>query len=407
MTVLLRKIFTIEVVLFPILYVYNFFKTISVADFILLCLIPCLIIDTIANKKKLKINIPIFFISTLMVIQLFIYYIVGISSSDAVLTSLRIIIYYLVCSLFIGRYFDFNFGYSSFKYVTLIAAIFGLLQYFSFNFLGFYIQGTIPGLSTQIDSYNQMMNAGLWTSYAIARPRSFFLEPSHFSVYAILGLLFYLYENKKSDVYKIIIIVISILLSGSGMGIILLFILLIIFSIKRFKDLKKIGQKKFILLLFLLGVIFMMSPFYTKTEAFQTFFVRTFVEKDSTTGRFGNFTEAFNTNKDIFKIIFGEGMYKIADIPGQKYITSIPRIYTYFGVIGLFIFLILVVWNFLNLKGINFYTWLILFSISFASEILFHSLVIVFIPFIILNEKLSNVAVYKIEKDEFCERKLI
>ena len=91
--------------------------------------------------------------------------------------------------------------------------------------------------------------------------------------------------------------------------------------------------------------------------------------------------------KDVHEIILGEGIYKIADVEGQKYITSIPRVYTYFGILGFIIFIGLCIHNFYKLNGIRKYTWILLFAICFSSEILFHNLVMVYLPFIIKEDK--------------------
>lgn len=387
----LRKIFTLFIILFPIIYIYNFYKTISVADLLLFIIVITLFFDLVYFKKELKVNYVLFSISVIISFQTLVYYCLGISNIAATLTAFRVIVYYIVCAFFINNYFDFTFGINCLKQVSFIASCFCLIQYVLFNFFGIFIQGTIPGITTQVDLYNSIMKAGAWTSYAYARPRSFFSEPSHLSIYVILGLLFYLYNYNKRDAIKIWIMICSILLSGSGMGIVSLIILL--FSLSG-RFIKRMNKKKIIYTIIFIAFIFVILPFYMKTESFQTFFNRTFIEKDSTEGRFGNFWGAFNLNKDIFKIIFGEGIYKIADVSGQKYITSIPRVYTYFGVVGLLSFVILLVRNFISFKGVKFYVWLLLFSICFSSEILFNCLVVIYIPFIILddNEQENNIS---------------
>ena len=137
--------------------------------------------------------------------------------------------------------------------------------------------------------------------------------------------------------------------------------------------------------LVLVGVICL--PSYFQTDSFQTFVSRTFIEKDSTNGRFGNFIGAFTEEKNSFAVLFGEGIYKISDTKKEKYITSIPRIYKYFGIIGFMLFLILSIFCFAKLRGISIYSWIILFMICFSSEILFNILVIIYLPFIVKGEK--------------------
>lgn len=381
----LNKIFSLFIVLFPILYIYNSgILTLSIADVILIILIPFLLFDMVKNKKKIEISKFLLFITFIIIVQLLFYNLFNLSTFDSVMTTLRIILYYGTCSLFIKEYFDYELGIKYLKKITFIAALYWIIQYVLLNFFGIFIQGTIPFFKTEVDIYNNIMNNHMWTSYAYARPRSFFAEPSHFAVYEAIGLIMYLFKYDSKDKIPVIFVLIAMFLSGSGMAMILTSIIIIIFALKKFKSLTK--KKMAILFLILFGVL-VLYPFYSKSNSFQTFYNRTFVEKDSTNGRFGHFLNAFSMKKDVHEIILGEGIYKIADVEGQKYITSIPRVYTYFGILGFIIFIGLCIHNFYKLNGIRKYTWILLFAICFSSEILFHNLVMVYLPFIIKEDK--------------------
>ena len=139
----------------------------------------------------------------------------------------------------------------------------------------------------------------------------------------------------------------------------------------------------------IIGIIILVpiGNIYLKSESFNIFYNRTFIEKDSTEGRFGNFLDAFKKEKSTREVLFGEGVYKIADVEGQDYITSIPRVYTYFGILGFIIFAIIAIYKLIKLKGMNKISWIILFTISFAGEILFHNLIFTYIPYILCDEK--------------------
>lgn len=385
----LNKIFSLFIVMFPILSIYNSgISTLSIADIILFALIPFLIFDIVKNKKKIKISRFLIGITFIIIFQLLLYYLFNWLTTDAVMTTLRIILYYGTSALFINEYFDYKLGIKYLKIISVIAAVYWLIQYILFNYFGVFIQGTLPFFKTEVDVYNNIMNNHMWTSYAYARPRSFFGEPSHFAVYEAIGLIMYLFKYEPKEKILIIIILLAMFLSGSGMAMILSAIVITIFAIKTLKTLTT--KKIVVVVLIILGII-ALFPVYSKTGAFQTFYNRTFVEKDSTNGRFGNFVNAFSTNKEIHEVLLGEGIYKIADVEGQNYITSIPRIYTYFGIIGFLIFAGLCIYNFYKLKGISKYVWILLFAICFSSEILFHNLVMVYLPFIIKeyeNEKI-------------------
>lgn len=381
----LNKIFSLFIVMFPILYIYNSgILTLSIADIILIILIPILLIDMIKKKKKIKIDKLLFVIVIIIIMQLVLYYLFNWTLPDAVMTTIRLILYYGTCSIFVKEYFDYEFGMKCLKKVALIAALYWLMQYVLFNFFGIFVQGTFPFFKTEVDTYNNIMKNHMWTSYAYARPRSFFSEPSHFAVYEAISLIMLLFNYEPKDKATVIIVLTAMFLSGSGMAMTLSTIVIIIYTIK---SLKKLTKKKVGFISAIILAILILYPIYSKTEAFQTFYNRTFIEKDSTEGRFGNFMSAFTADKDCREVIIGEGIYKIADVEGQKYITSIPRVYTYFGIVGFVIFIGLCIFNFYRLKGIRKYVWILLFSISFSSEILFHNLVMVYLPFIIKEYK--------------------
>lgn len=380
----LKKIFTLLIIAFPILYIYNSgILSLSIADIFLIILFPFLIVDMIVNKKRIKVSNILLGISFLIIIQTGIYFLFGISSLDSILTTLRVILYYTSGALFIKEYFDYKFGIKCLKVISLIAAVYWLIQYILFNMFNIFIQGTIPGLKTEVDLYNSIMNAHLWTSYAYARPRSFFSEPSHFAVYEALSLLIYVYEFNSKDKKNVIIIMLSLFLSGSGMAMILLSI---IFAFAIIKNLKKITKRKLSVAFLICMILVLLFPAYSKTNAFNTFYNRTFVEKDSTNGRFGNFKSGFSENNTALSLLFGKGIYKIADIEGQNYITSIPRVYTYFGIAGFIIFILVSTRNFMKYRGEKLAVWILLFSIFFASEIMFHNLIVVFLPFLLREE---------------------
>ncbi len=381
----LNRIFSLFIVMFPILYIYNSgILTLSIADIILIILIPILIFDMIKKKKRIRVDKFLLGTTFIILLQLLLYYLFNWLSSDSVMTTLRLILYYGTCSIFVKEYFDYELGIKYLKKVALIAAVYWILQYVLFNLFGIFIQGTLPFFKTEVDTYNNIMNNHMWTSYAYARPRSFFSEPSHFAVYEAISLIMYLFKYDPKEKVPIIIVLIAMFLSGSGMAMTLSAIVIVIYAIKNIKNLT---MKKIAMILMIIIVVIMLYPFYSKTNSFQTFYNRTFVEKDSTKGRFGNFMTAFTEDKDFRKTIIGEGIYKIADVEGQDYITSIPRVYTYFGIVGFVIFIGLCIYNFYKLKGIRKYVWILLFAICFSSEILFHNLVMVYLPFIIKEYK--------------------
>ncbi len=75
--------------------------------------------------------------------------------------------------------------------------------------------------------YSQTSVIGLF------RPSAFFLEPSHFSQYCLVGLAFSLFDNTLSSVKKAVIIALGLVLSTSGIGIVYGAVLFVIYFFAR------------------------------------------------------------------------------------------------------------------------------------------------------------------------------
>ena len=385
----LRKLFTILIVIFPILNIYQLgISSFTLADSLLLITIAFLILDIFKNKRKLNVSNIMLIIFLLIFVQMLIYSIMDINDINAVMTTLRIEFYYFVIALFFKDYFSTTYATKVFPIFATLSSCMLIIQYVAFYRYGIFIRGTVPFLKVNenLSTYINIMSAGLWTSIPYTRPRSFFSEPSHFGVYVTMALELLLSNSNKKNWLAIIIITLGILLSGSTMAIILALLIIVINIIKLFFeiiDTKKLKKKIIMIVIVTLAVSIPCLMAISKTTSFQVFYNRTFVSKDSTDGRFENFSYTFKEKKNVFYVIFGEGITKIEDTNGTKYITSIPRIYKYFGLVGIIISSGLLLYCFGKLKGLNLAAFIILFAISFSSEILFHSLLFVYMPYIV------------------------
>ncbi len=383
---MIKKIFTFLIVIFPLLSIYQSgISTLTIADIFLISLFPFFLAKLFKTRKTIKISFVLLSITFLICIQMMIFMILGKIDTSSIFTTLRLLLYYFTLAIFTKELFLIIDGIKYYKIISLISSILYIVQFFLLKVGDFFLPGTIPFLKTEVDEYNLIMKNHLWTSSAYARPRSFFGEPSHFAVYVSLCLAILLIREKKRNWKLIGILTFAMLLSGSGMAIILCAIIYFTILIKSILF-GRLTLKKILLVILCLSIFIPIFGSYTTTESFSIFYNRTFIEKDSTEGRFGNFKEAFSLDKDFDEILFGEGVYKISDIEGQKYITSIPRVYTYFGIIGFLIFINMTIYLFIRKKKLNLIAWSMLFIISFASEILFHNLSFVFIPYIIKED---------------------
>ena len=168
------------------------------------------------------------------------------------------------------------------------------------------------------------------------------------------------------------------ILSTSGTAIFLVIIIYLIYFVKNFKLILSKYAKQIILVTAAIVIILFI---YSKTEHFQLFINRTFINGDSTEARFENYDLIFNDNSiSTIKKIFGNGILKIDD-----YIPSIPRIYFYFGVVGMIYFSFIFSKNLLKLRGVNWIATLILFILMFPTELFFGNFILLYAPFIYLD----------------------
>ena len=119
----LNKLFTLLMVIFPILSIYNSgILTLTIADIVLIVLIPFLVIDIIKKGKKIKISKFLFVITLIIIIQLLMYFLFDLLNLEAVMTTIRIILYYGTCSIFVKEYFDYELGIKYLKRIAFVSA---------------------------------------------------------------------------------------------------------------------------------------------------------------------------------------------------------------------------------------------------------------------------------------------
>lgn len=375
---MLKKIFTILLIIFPILYMYQTpILTLTVADVLLIILIPFLLIDMARKKIKISIYKPLGIVILYIILQTLIIILLSNDSNiNSIIFSIcRLLLYYIVLTMFTKTYFDIEFGIKIYKKVAIFVCCFLFLQIICEKLFGFYIPGTIPGLpvSEALTEYNEQKSAG-----NPARLRSLFAEPAHFSTYvSLIFAIDLLKENKINK--RIIIYTLGLLLSGSSTGI---FMVAIIYEIYFIKNMKSFSKRTIINITVVMALIAIILPMYMQTESFKIFFERTFVnENSSIDGRFENYGMVLEETNTI-NLIFGRGTF--AEI--EDYIPALPRIYFYYGIIGMIYFIIRSARNFIKLKGTQLASWLVLFILIFPTELIFGYLIMVYMPFIIKGE---------------------
>ena len=211
---------------------------------------------------------------------------------------------------------------------------------------------------------------------SILRPSGFFLEPSHFAEYAIVFLILALFEEKtKFRVKDILITIIGIVATGSGIGIAFVVLLFTVYLVLNDRDGFFIKALVTILIV-ILGI-----------SVFDSSFIKTVIARISSYQYGGNAIEArigdgykiFNMLDPIYKVI-GCGY---ANVPEGKFLNGLAYVLNTLGFCGILIFFRSIITFFFNSKKcgkvlVISYVALLLFAQVFSTDsILFYFLHII------------------------------
>lgn len=191
-------------------------------------------------------------------------------------------------------------------------------------------------------------------SYGMLFPRfpGPFSEPSIYAAYVIPLLIIYLYDDVKKNIYKIILLCITVYMSTSGLGFVMLIIEFFLFvGLNSLKNRKKLLLLPFIfvLLIILFSVAYNINP--TVKGMVDTLFVSDSTSASKADYRIYRGFEYFIKMPVISKI-FGIGLYnatsfaKISQISTQydlqgvfyEYLNGITQVLIYSGLIGTVVF---------------------------------------------------------------------
>lgn len=360
-----RKIYTITVLTLPILSQYkSLVPGFSVSDLMLLLTIPFVIFYLL--KEDYKINVGAVFKSPFF--WFILYIICGsmlssitqhyASMTDIAVRSIRYI-FYIFCATFVSTiFFDFDYFIKGYKRLAIFVTLFIIIQTLLFQFRGYVLMGTIPGLKVGNPGYSEEVMRNLYSYFY--RPSSIFLEPGYHAQFMLPYLAYTLFNNKiraSNKLIEALFLTIGIILSTSGQGILIGFIIWVLYFITRIYNFKtnKINTIAVIGSLLLI----MLIPFLIQIEIIQKSLNRLFGSPvASSTSRIFRGYAIFEQLEPLYKII-GVGYGNVgahitykniytaydAGLVQSEYMNSIAYILVNLGVIGF----ILMTWIFIYL----------------------------------------------------------
>ena len=282
-----RIFFSVFMALYPILCIYKGISRFTIGDVILIVFF----LIAFLKQKSFSLDFRSFFIVAfiiyaliMLVTNLLFLNLSAEHEPTALFIRLIKFIFYMVCATTLGskailpRVFK-----KTLYFMGVLACLFLILQYFMFYAYGSVIRGIIPWLPLHIEQYS-MLDYELIYGYFF-RPSSFFLEPSLFTHYTIVPLVFALFDNtsnkKNRKIFLVVILTVGIIMSTAAQGLVYLAVAFIFYFI--FSKNKK--QKLLLLSLTLCGIIIL----FFSTDIIQTAFERLLFDEEAADARLGSY----------------------------------------------------------------------------------------------------------------------
>ena len=241
---MINKFITLLIVVAPIINCYSLpgINNVGLASVIFIIITPVMLLLT---NKKIKVNAYLAYYLYVIFISLFA--ILNISEFEYLSITMRFMnfsLYFLII-LYLGyNFFDMQLGTKYYQYACIIASVGLILQYIFHNifFYDLYFWSNFLPLNYSSDIAEAYTLSEMRTNFAVFRPSSFFMEPSHYAQYVlpcfVLSLLSEKITNSKLRKLAISTIFFGVLLSTSLNGLIVLIISILLFLCKN------IGSKK-------------------------------------------------------------------------------------------------------------------------------------------------------------------
>ena len=378
----IKKFTSWTILLFvPLLTYPIFMNSVTLGDLLLIFNLIFVILSLFREKNRSSFPTPMLLYITMLLVMTLFHWLLGIGSiSEEIFSILRYLLYLSYCLIVSKRFIDFNYTYNSYKKLSVILAIYVFLQFVSFYLFRHILPINILsifGLKTFESVYwydNITRYAGNLILY---RPCSVFVEPAHYAVYQspILYLLINnIVDDNKNNIKFSLIILISILLSGSTTGIVIIL----------FCFLKRIGnmfKKSLVKTLILAILIIVVGYAFINSDYGARVIDRTFSEESNgaINGRFSEQNIVFSENNS--HLIIGNGMSYEENI----YLPSYQRLFLSFGVIGFVIFVISMLFIFGGTNVIGKKLLILYLLTMFGTMSLFGTTLLLFFPLILTN----------------------
>lgn len=334
------RICAIVLAIIPVASAYKDIVGISVVTFLLLLLLPYLLLKMRFNLVTLK---------EIAILGIFLLYRLinhGTNLNEFLISFIIFIYVYALITCII----DANCFLQTVLLISKLAIVALIIQYIGHYIFDTHIRYFITAFLNE-DNVTSLNLTGM--SNGRYRPSAFFLEPSHLAAYIIPVILILLFENKtdRKNINTALFLSIGIVLSTSGMGIVLVLLMWIVYYISVIGK----GTKRSIIngLLFIASFVFIVLVLYFNVEIFRYSIQRIFV---ADSGKIYNALEGRTAGGALivskmkkWELIFG--MEESAD--SSLYLSGLYRVLIQEGIIGTLLFNIVFLYQAIKRKGVQ------------------------------------------------------
>lgn len=324
---LLTKVFTILLVLYPIVYVYDSpIGSLCLADVLLLLLYPFLLLNLL-KKKVIKINKGLLFLLFFVFVNLLIIPFFHISDIGLIIRNQgHFIIVLTTLAIFTPNLFRKEFGIKLLCCVSLVSSLYLIAQVVLLHVFGIALGAHLPFLTANISVNGHI------------RPFAFFSEPAAFGMFNAVGLNTVIalkpYKEKLNQMSEMII-TLAMLLSLSSTAVALLVIVWLWYLVPTLC--KKHGSFKIkpitVGAFFAVVILFIVAN--SKMDIISFIYRHVAPESNGNMaagvyGRVGNISSMKSDYSfNICEVIFGHGMIDLT-----LFLPATARTYLYYGVVG-------------------------------------------------------------------------
>lgn len=330
------KIYTAIIALLPIVSIYaSGIPGVNLGElFMILFLGYAILFDRKSVHNQNKANMIVLFGGYIILSTLLSLFIDSSQISNVIIRTVRFVFYLFVIFYLSRKFFDLEYASKLIMNASALATIYIIIQNIFYRGWGIILKGFVPFIPVYTSQYEKM-NYSVFYQTQFYRPTSFFLEPAHYSQYALIGLVVYLFsaQANRKNLLLAAFLTFGIVLSTSGQGIMIagmiwvLFVLQLIFS----NNIISSNRNKLIgvALLIFAAVI---SPFALNSQVLKNTISRVFSSgaNSAVSARTEGYV-AFFMNSNVFTKIFGAGF---GNTPYNIWFSGLAYILYCSGIIG-------------------------------------------------------------------------